>query len=276
PELASNLLPGFNATPDGLSGPKALDPSPPPSGASYGSPPDHGQAVAGLIAAVTNNGLGIAGVGWNRVKVLPIKVFYFVGSQYTTTTDVLARAIRYAADGGADVINLSLGGPQDLYLQGAISYALSKGTVVVAAAGNEGTDGLLYPARYPGVIAAGSVRLDGTRSDFSNCSSSISDLVMAPGEGIMSLALGKDYGYYKGLGPVYPWSGTSLSAPQVAGVAAMYIAQYRARYGKTPNLDQVRTCLTMTASNGRRYDPETGWGIIRADQVLEDTTYCFP
>ncbi|MGQ9735084.1 MAG: S8 family serine peptidase [Thermaceae bacterium] len=283
PELASNLLPGFNATPDGLSGPKALDPSPPPSGASYQSgEADHGQGVAGLIAAVTDNGSLVTGVGWNQVKVLPIKVFYFVGSQYTSTTEVLARAIRYAADGGADVINLSLGTPgEDGLLGGAISYALDKGTVVVAAAGNYGTDGLLYPARHPGVIAAGSVRLNGTRSDFSNCSSPISDLVMAPGgngnsESIMSLALGKDYGYYKGLGPFASWSGTSLSAPQVAGVAAMYIAQYRARYGKTPNLDQVRTCLTMTASNGRRYDPETGWGIIRADQVLEDTTYCFP
>ncbi|WP_367652234.1 S8 family serine peptidase, partial [Streptomyces sp. LB8] len=60
---------------------------------------------------MTDNGSLVTGVGWNQVKVLPIKVFYFVGSQYTSTTEVLARAIRYAADGGADVINLSLGTP---------------------------------------------------------------------------------------------------------------------------------------------------------------------
>ena len=283
PELAQNLRPGFNATPDGLSGPKALDPSPPPSGASYREgEADHGQGVAGLIAAVTNNGSYVAGVGWNRVKVLPIKVFYFEGFQYTSTTAVLDRAIRYAAERGANVINLSLGGPQDLYLQEAISYALSKGTVVVAAAGNDGTDGLVYPARYAGVLAAGSVRLDGTRSDFSNYSSTPSSLIMAAGgngdppESLWSLALRRDYGYYRGLGDVAGWVGTSFSAPQVAGVAAMYIAQYQARYGQAPTPDQVRTCLTMTASNGGRYDPQTGYGIVQADRVLLDTTYCFP
>jgi len=280
PELAPNLLPGYNATPDGLSGPKALDPSPPPSGASYNA--DHGQGVAGLIAAVTNNGSYVAGVGWNRIKVLPIKVFYFVGSRYTSTTAVLDGAIRYAADQGANVINLSLGGPQDLYLRDSISYALRKGTVVVAAAGNDGTDGLVYPARYPGVIAAGSVRLDGRRSDFSNYSSTPADLVMAAGgnrvppEALWSLALNRDYGYYRGLGRVVKWKGTSFSAPQVAGVAAMYIAQYQPRYGQAPTPDQVRTCLTMTASNGGRYDPQTGYGIVQADRVLTDTTYCFP
>lgn len=283
PELALNLLPGYNATPDGLSGPKALDPSPPPSGASYQKgEADHGQGVAGLIAAVTNNGSYVAGVGWNRVKVLPIKVFYFEGSQYTSTTTVLDKAIRYAADRGANVINLSLGGPQDLHLQTSISYALSKGTVVVAAAGNDGTDGLLYPARYPGVIAVGSVRLNGTRSDFSNYSSTPADLVMAAGgnsdprEALSSLALNRDYGYYQGLGAVDKWVGTSFSAPQVAGVAALYIAQYQARYGQAPTPDQVRTCFTMTASNRGQYDPQTGYGILQADRVLTDSTYCFP
>lgn len=283
PELAPNLLPGSNATPDGLSGPRALDPSPPPSGASYQrGEADHGQGVAGLIAAVTNNGSYVAAVGWNRVKVLPIKVFYFEGSQYTSTTTVLDKAIRFAADQGANVINMSLGGPQDLYLQASISYALSKGTAVVAAAGNEGTDGLVYPARYAGVVAVGSVRLDGTRSDFSNYSSATSSLIMAAGgngvppENLWSLALGRDYGYYQGLGAVARWAGTSFSTPQVAGVAAMYIAQYQARYGQAPTPDQVRTCLTMTASNGGRYDPQTGYGIVQADRVLLDTTYCFP
>jgi len=282
PDLAPNLLPGYNATPDGLTGSRALDPSPPPGGASYVNSPDHGQGVAGLIAAFTNNGSGVAGVGWNGVKVLPVKVFYFQGYSYTSTTTVLDRAIRYAADHGANVINLSLGGPEDLYLQGAISYALGKGVSVVAATGNYGTDGLLYPARYPGVLAAGSVRLNGQRSDFSNYSSSQTDLVMAaagnrsPYERLYSLALPKDYGYYRGLGEVVEWYGTSFASPQVAGVAAMYIAQYQARYGRAPSPDQVRTCLTMTASGGGSYSAETGYGLLRADRVMTDTTYCFP
>ncbi|MFN3369787.1 MAG: S8 family serine peptidase, partial [Thermus sp.] len=210
PDLKDNLRPGRNLTPDSLPE-NDLSPSPPPGGAMYGeNEPDHGQGVAGLVGAVADNGQGIPGVGLNWVKVLPLKVFFWVLDantqryEYASTSAVLSSAIRYAADQGASIINMSLGSPTplDAVVQDALNYALSKGSLPVAAAGNDGTNGLRYPACYPGVLAVGSVRLDGTRSDFSNYSSTRTDLVMAaagnrsPGESLWSLALGASYPYY--------------------------------------------------------------------------------
>ncbi len=283
-DVGSLFLPGYNATPDGL-GETNLDPSPPPSGFSYTQgDADHGQGVAGLVAAWADNGKGVLGLGLNRVQVLPVKVFYWVGGNYTSTSAVLSGAIRRAADQGAVVLNLSLGSPTPLdgAVGSALNYALSKGALPVASAGNDGVDGLYYPAAYPGVLAAGAVRLDGTRSDFSNYSSTPKDLVMAPGgnrnprQNLWSLALGKDYPYYTSLGNYARWAGTSFAAPMVSAVAALYVAQYYARYGQAPSPDQIRLCLTQTASGGGNYDPQTGYGLLRADRVLTDTTYCFP
>ncbi|WP_040684212.1 S8 family serine peptidase [Thermus aquaticus] len=284
PDLQASLLPGRNLTPDGLP-PENLSPSPPPQGFAYGSgDADHGQGVAGLVAAVADNNEGIPGVGLNRVKVLPLKVFYWVSGSYSSTSAVLASAIRYAADQGAAVVNLSLGSPTplDRVVQGALGYALSKGTLPVAASGNAGADGLYYPAAYPGVLAVGSAKLDGTRSDFSNCSTAPTDLVLAaagnrnPSQTLWSLALGQNYPYYRTLGAYARWAGTSFAAPQASALAALYVAKYYARYGQGPGPDQIRLCLTRTASNGGRYDPQTGYGLLRADRVMTDPTYCFP
>ncbi|WP_460171340.1 S8 family peptidase [Thermus sp. FJN-A] len=284
PDLQTNLLPGRNLTPDGLD-PEDLSPSPPPQGSAYQSgDADHGQGVAGLVAAVADNNRGIPGVGLNWVKVLPLKVFYWVSGQYSSSSDVLATAIRYAADHGAAIANLSLGSPTPLdgVVQQALGYALSKGTLSVAASGNGGTDGLYYPAAYPGVLAVGSARLEGTRSDFSNYSTQPKDLVLAAAgnrnspETLWSLALGKNYPYYQSLGAYAKWAGTSFAAPQVSALAALYVAKYYARYGQGPSPDQIRFCLTHTATNGSNYDPETGFGLVRADRVMTDTTYCFP
>lgn len=283
-EDAGLFLPGYNATPDGL-GESNLDPSPPPSGYSYmNNDPDHGQGVAGLVAAVADNGKGVPGLGLNRVKVLPIKVFYWVAGSYASTSQVLADAIRYAADHGAAVINLSLGSttPLDGMVQDALNYALSKGSLPVAAAGNDGTDGLRYPAAYPGVLAVGSARLDRTRSDFSNYSTTPKDLVLAPGgnrnppQAFYVLALGGDYSYYRSPGRYVTGAGTSFAAPMVSAVAALYVARYHAVYGQAPIVSQVKQCLIQTASNGGTYNAQTGYGLVQADRVLSDTTSCFP
>jgi serine protease len=289
PDLQASLLPGQNLTPDGLPS-EDLSPSPPPQGCTYpAGEADHGQGVAGLVAAVADNNEGIPGVGLNRVKVLPLKVFYWVRESsssysYSSTSDVLASAIRYAADQGAAVVNLSLGSPTPLdgVVQQALDYALSKGTLPVAASGNAGTDGLYYPAAYPGVLAVGSAKLDGTRSNFSNYSTAPADLVLAaagngnPKQTLWSLALGQNYPYYQTLGAYAQWDGTSFAAPQASALAALYVAKYYARYGRGPSPDQIRLCLTRTASNGGSYDPQTGYGLLRADRVMTDTTYCFP
>jgi len=283
-DFRANVLSGRNLTPDGLTA-WDLSPSPPPPGFFYTTgDPDHGQGVAGLIAATANNYRGIPGAGLNLVKALPLKVFYWTGGGYGSTSDVLATAIRHAADQGAVVANLSLGSPTtlDLVVQEAISYALSRGTLVVAASGNAGEGGLYYPAAYPGVLAVGSARLDGTRSDFSNYSTTPVDLVLAAGgnrnpeETLWSLGLGRDYPYYRAIGAYARWAGTSLAAPQASALAALYVAKYHTRYGHSPSPDQIRLCLTKTASNGGDYDSETGYGLLRADQVMADTRYCFP
>lgn len=290
PDLRENSLPGRNLTPDGLPQ-NDLSPSPPPNNAHYGlGDPDHGQAVAGLVGATADNVKGIPGVGLNRVKVLPIKVFFWIWNnnagayKYSSTSSVLSSAIRYATDQGANIINMSLGSltPLDAVVRDALNYALSKGSLPVAAAGNDGADGLRYPARYSGVLAVGSVRLDGTRSDFSNYSSSQTDLVMAAGGNwnpnitLWSLALGASYPYYASQGQYLTWFGTSFSAPQVSGVAALYVGRYATLYGSAPNPDQIKTCLLQTASNAGIYDPQTGYGIVQADRVMTDTAYCFP
>ncbi|WP_018461971.1 S8 family serine peptidase [Thermus oshimai] len=283
-EDAGLFLSGYNATDDGL-GASNLDPSPPPPNSAYAnSDPDHGQGVAGLVAAAADNGKGVPGLGLGRVAVLPVKVFYWVNGGYTTTSTTLAKAIRYAADRGAALINLSLGSatPLDGVVQDALNYALSKGSLPVAAAGNNGTDGLMYPAAYPGVLAVGSARLDGARSDFSNYSSTPKDLVLAPGgnrtpaQAFYVLALGQDYSYYESSRPYTTGAGTSFAAPMVSTVAALYVAHYHAVYGRTPTVGQVKQCLIQTASNGGSYNAQTGYGLLRADRVLSDRTYCFP
>lgn len=284
PDLQANFLPGKNLTPDGL-GQSDLSPGPPPQGSSYmQGDADHGEGVAGLVAAVANNAQGVPGVGLNYAKVLPVKVFYWVGTSYSVSSDVLANAIRYAADQNVAVINMSLGSPTPLdpAVQQALTYALSKGALPVAASGNDGTDGLDYPAAYSGVLAAGAARLEGGRADFSNYSSQPKDLVLAAAGNknlpqlLYSLALGQNYSYYSSLGRYAAWAGTSFAAPQVSGVAALYVAKFTARYGHGPTPDQVRRCLTQTASNGGFYDPQTGYGLLQADRVLTDTTACFP
>src|SRR5690606_32173213 len=114
----------------------------------------HGCAVSGVIAANIDNGEGVAGVAPNA-QIMPLRVLD--GQGVGTYSDVAA-AIVYAADGGADVINLSLGGPNaSNLLADAVRYAAQRDVLVIAAAGNTGREGVLYPAAYEGVIAVGSI-----------------------------------------------------------------------------------------------------------------------
>lgn len=167
----------------------------------------HGTHCAGIAAAATNNAIGVAGVAPN-CKVMPVKVLDSRGDGYTST---VARGMRYAADGGAKVISLSLGMPaRSQALQDAVNYALSKGAIVVAAAGNEGASAKFYPAACNGVISVGAVDANGNKAHFSNYGPWVS--VAAPGVRILSTWPGGAYAY---------GSGTSMAAPFVAGQAAM-------------------------------------------------------
>lgn len=274
PDLKNSLTEGYNATPDGL-GIRDLSPSPPPSGAVDTGESSHGQAVAGLIGATANNNEGIAGVGLNKVKILPIKVFYWERVSrwsndyaYITTSSVLAGAIDYATQSGATVINMSLGSPTPLdpIVQTTIQQARNRGVVVVAAAGNLGDPELMYPARYPEVIAVGSVNTSEVKTSYSNYSTTQSNLFVTlggdEGELIPSLS-------YNGYGS---WAGTSFSAPQASGAIALYMGAYASLRKRTPPPDQVLNCLKATSSNKGRYEPETGYGLIQAMKFLEDST----
>ncbi len=167
----------------------------------------HGCSVSGVIAADIDNHLGIAGVAPNA-RIMPLRV---LNAQGVGRYSDVATAIVYAADHGAQIINLSLGGTDaSSTLKDAIDYAAAKGLTIVAASGNTGTSGVLYPAAYSSVVAVGSVDPDLRRSSFSTYGPEVD--LMAPGRNILTTTLNGDYGYV---------SGTSFAAPQVAGVAAI-------------------------------------------------------
>jgi subtilase family protein len=249
----------------------------------------HGTFVAGEIAAALNNGQGIAGVGF-PVDLLIAKI---VRSDGTISPDAEARAIHWAVDHDARVINMSFGGvrdPHDLsrdtYSQleaAAVQYAVSKGVLVVAAVGNAdsapsepwGYAG--YPAALPHVLGVSSLGRDGTVPSFSNRDSRYND-ISAPGEGIFStLPRGLTNAArpscvlqgYSDCGPMEfrRGEGTSFSAPQVSAGAALLFATNPALQA-----DQVMNILTRTAldaypdtgcvrcTNGR--DALTGWGLL--------------
>ncbi|MCC7143526.1 MAG: S8 family serine peptidase [Candidatus Eisenbacteria bacterium] len=204
PDLADNIHPvGKDFVDD--------DSTPTDSGsgaALYG----HGTHVAGIAAASAND-QGIAGVAYGGSILVVRALDCNAGDQCPGSYSDLAEAIQWAADQEAKVINLSLGGvdPSNA-VRSAIQYAIRKGAVVVAAAGNDGADSLSYPARYPEVIAVGAVDTLAHVPTFSNSGPEL-DLV-APGVGVWSTVPGGGYADYEG---------TSQAAPFVSGVAAVLI-----------------------------------------------------
>ena len=170
----------------------------------------HGTAVAGIIAAQGNNGIGIAGVCW-ACEIMPVKVLDSSGSG---TDSWVSSGIVWAADHGADVINLSLGGTSSSQtLADAVSYAQQHDVVVVAAAGNSGVSTLDYPAAYSGVLSVGAVDQSSNRFPWSNYGGWV--MVDAPGC-TTSTGLG---GTYVG------FCGTSAAAPFVTGLAGLARSQ---------------------------------------------------
>lgn len=217
----------------------------------------HGSHVAGTIAQSTNNGIGVAGIA-HCATIIPVKVLDYRGSG--SLVDV-AEGIRFAADQGAHVINLSLGGGgRNRVMAEAIAYARSKGTVVICAAGNNGRY-VESPANEEGAFAVSAVGEGDTIAQFSSRGPEVD--IAAPGVNILQQTI-CEHGT-GGCEQFASWSGTSMATPHVAGIAALIMSQ-----GVT-NVDSVERILRSTAQTPQHGDsnPELyGAGIASAESAL--------
>ncbi|MEW5959707.1 MAG: S8 family serine peptidase, partial [Chloroflexota bacterium] len=217
----------------------------------------HGSHVAGIAAASGNNGKGIAGVSW-QAKIMPVKVLDKWGHGDTYN---LSQAIRYAADNGAQIINMSLGGgcgsgwPD---VEDAVNYALSKGVLLVAASGNNGISSISCPAALNGVMAVGATTSDDQRAGYSNYGSGLD--VVAPGSSIYSTYLGGGY---------TTMTGTSMATPHVAGLAAL-LWSFVPSYTDSQVRDALQNTVDDLGTAG--WDQYFGYGRINARRALESVS----
>ncbi|TME88417.1 MAG: hypothetical protein E6I52_29865 [Chloroflexi bacterium] len=209
----------------------------------------HGTAVAGIIGAVGDNHEGVAGIAW-RVKLLPIKA---LNSQGRGPDSVMVKAILYAADSGARIINISSTGTRySAALETAVQYALDKGALVIAAAGNTGNsdNAVNYPAAFDGVLAVAAIDANDQLASFSQRQSYVA--LAAPGVDVPSTAwAGAGRGLYASQ------SGTSIAAPHVSGAAAIL-------WALRPDLiaADIAAALRTNADKVANTDPGYGSGIL--------------
>lgn len=241
PDLKDNLISGYNFV-DKNDDVSDLD--------------GHGTMVTGIIAAVANNSEGIVGVA-PEVKIMPLKVLTSKGGNWID----LDLAIIYAANHGAKIITMSLGGQSSLLFdaatQAAINFAYQQGCVLIAAAGNDNSSEPFYPAAYDKVIAVSAVDQSDNKASFSNFGSYID--ISAPGVNILSTMINGTYAY---------GSGTSFAAPFVAGVAALLLSKH-------PNLtpqEVAETLYNYAEDLGESgWDQFYGWGLVNAYSTITQT-----
>jgi len=212
----------------------------------------HGTHVAGIVGATTDNGIGVAGMGWG-VTVMPVRVLDATGNGSDWE---VAQGIRYAVDNGAQVVNLSLGGAGGGdALEQAVQYAQGKGALVIAAAGNWGVSMPFYPAYYAGVIGVSATDESDARPSFSNYGSYVD--IAAPGDNILSTKPAPvDYGLL---------DGTSMATPMVSGLAALLWTEH-----PSATSTQVWAAIQDGAEDlgSPGWDPYFGWGRIHAPNSL--------
>lgn len=270
PDLGGVTVTGydFNSNPDNGDG-NGRDPDPTDPGCPDIDPSDlsHGTHVSGTVAARTNNSLGVAGVTWGGVsptKIMPLRVL----GQIQPFTDPdncgvgsysdIADAIVYAADHGAKVINMSLGGSVgSTTVDSAITYARNLGVTLVAAAGNTFCGPVSYPARNGNVIAVAATTSTNTRASYSACGSEID--VAAPGgssgAGVLSTTWSPAGGH-----TYASFQGTSMAAPHVSGLVALMIS--RGVTGPSTLQATLESTATDLGPTGR--DSEFGAGLVNA------------
>jgi len=241
----------------------------------------HGTHVAGTVAQATNNGIGTAGMA-PSCKLMPVQVMNYTGSGYDFW---IAEGITWAADHGADVINLSLGGPpgQSSEIEHeAIIYAHNKGVVIVASAGNRRVGILSYPAAFEECIAVAATDYRDLRAVYSQYGTGLD--ISAPGgdvyedrnsdgypDGVLQCTYKRVYNAQTGVVArvdefaYHFWQGTSMAAPHVSGLAALLIS-----HGIT-GVDNVKNAIYTTARDlgTSGYDKVYGWGMIDPVEALD-------
>ncbi|WP_339060553.1 cell wall-binding repeat-containing protein [Tepidibacillus marianensis] len=215
----------------------------------------HGTIVAGIIGAMVNNEMGIAGVS-PKVKLLPINVF----TGKVAYEEDIVNGIIHAVESNAKVINLSLGTySYGILLKSAIDYAYENGVVVVAAAGNDNTDIPTYPASYANVISVGATTESDGKASFSNYGSTVD--IVAPGTNIYSTFSRDAYGKARYASA----QGTSMASPIVAGTAALLLAK-----NPTLSVDDVTNILLKSAKDigAKGVDNTFGYGRVDVNNAL--------
>ena len=206
----------------------------------------HATHVAGIIGAVINNGIGVA--GWSQVRLLSVRV---LNEQGTGSDYDVAEGIRWATDNGARIINLSLGGyDASTVLANAVEYAWNNGVLLFAATGNDGINNIYYPAKLDDCIAVGALDQDNRIAFFSNYGNK--QELVCPGVSILSTVNDSSYDTYQG---------TSMACPQASGVAALILSLY-------PSLSNQRLRAILDigtidlGASGR--DKLYGYGLLNA------------
>ncbi|GHH97433.1 S8 family serine peptidase [Neobacillus kokaensis] len=236
PDLKGKIVKPYNAVTGGSSYPAQL----------------HATHVAGIIAASFNK-TGIAGIAPN-IKIMPINVF--TGEQ--ATAESIVRAIKYAADHRADIINMSLGSYRySDTIETAVKYAKSKGVLLIAAAGNDGSYLPVYPAASEAVLGVSATTNGDQIAYFSNRGKYI-DLA-APGVNIFSTVTGNSFAYE---------SGTSMAAPVVSGVAAL--VRSRNPFLSPGQVEGILRKSTVDLGT-KGWDSFYGYGRIDADKAVSNT-----
>jgi serine protease len=241
----------------------------------------HGTHVTSTIAETTDNGIGLTGLAYGA-SIMPVKVLDDLGEG---DAPVIAQGVRWAADHGAKIINMSLEFDstvtRDLIpeLIDAIAYARAKGVLVVAASGNEGDPAVAYPARNDNVLSVGGTTEHGCLADYSNTGHGL-DLVAPgggddaertdpgcayggkPGRNIAQMTL---IGVHKDkIGIPHSYEGTSMAVPHVSATAALVVAS--GILGADPSAAAIEHRLEATARDlgPAGYDKSYGWGLINA------------